>query len=94
MTDKNCEICFWNDVSLKNWPDFEAKEGVDKEKRIQEIKIRKCKACKDGIEENFSEKWTCKKCGVVIDGHQEFFHGSLCFNCWDAKVNKINNKKS
>lgn len=89
---KECKNCFWNTASLETWPDFEGRPGEDKSSRIKIIKDKKCKECKEGIQDNFSEIWKCENCGVQIDGHQEFWHGSMCSNCWDAEVNQQNSK--
>lgn len=83
-----CYDCFWSDVSVEKWEDFEGywKSSLTKEEQIQNIKKKKCQECNSGIN-NFSKKWTCRECGIIIDGHQEFFHSSLCENCWQFMVN-------
>lgn len=80
-----CPKCFWSDVSLKTWPDFESRKTGAKETQIQQIKQIKCETCTE--ESNFSEKWFCVKCKGQIDGHNHFFHGNMCDSCFYNEVN-------
>ena len=80
-----CPKCFWSDVSLKLWPDFEGRKGIDNEIQIQQIKQRKCETCLE--KSNFSAKWLCRKCQIQISGHYHFLHEELCFDCWEKEVN-------
>lgn len=75
---EKCKTCFWNTASKKTWPTFEGPED-----RIQTIKEKKCNACKKGLEDNYSEMWVCEECGKQIDGHNYFWHASLCDECFD-----------
>lgn len=75
-----CKNCFWHSASLKTWPDFECKPGVDNESKIKSIRERKCQECKQG-QDNYSDIWKCRKCNKIIGGHQSFLHDSLCESC-------------
>ena len=90
-----CHDCFWNSVTLESWQDFEGskKSSLPLKTQLDQIKNRKCRECKSGID-NFSENWRCKKCKSIIGGHQKFWHASLCEHCWMNEVSQqsLNNK--
>jgi hypothetical protein len=84
-TTNKCKDCFWYDLSLKTWLDFECRKDVDNELRVKEIKDRKCKECKENS--NYSKKWNCRKCDALIDGHHKMWHDSLCETCYISEIN-------
>jgi hypothetical protein len=75
-----CPECFWNDASLENWKTFETKNGVDRDKKLKEIKNKKCVECMNAS--NFLQVLKCQKCRVRIDIQVEIDYCGLCENCW------------
>jgi len=89
---KKCEKCFWNVVTIDIWSDFQPTwEREQRETKLLNVKNKKCRLCKEGIEDNFSKIWECKSCKKIIDGHNYYLHAKLCDGCWDKMVDSESN---